>query len=158
MNLVDGHGRVQRVDGRAVFKKSGVVPFVVEVPDYRGGARWFLVEESYGVGLFNLISELSGIDVELVERAFVDAGDKTFPDSGRASRLELMRLRVPVIEAADHRYVAGVGSPDSEDGALGSFGFDDVRAQLVVDAVMAAFVEQVEIFGGQQGDVVADWG
>ena len=52
-----------------------------------------------------------------------------------------MRLRIPTIEAADHRHAASIGSPDAEDGALGALGFHQVRAHLLVNAIVAAFVE-----------------
>ena len=53
-----------------------------------------------------------------------------------------MRGGVPVVEAADDVNVAGIGRPDAEDGACGALGLDQMRAQFVVDAIVAAFVEQ----------------
>ncbi len=52
-----------------------------------------------------------------------------------------MGLRVPAIEAADHRHLPGVGRPDAEDGARGPVGLDYVCAHLFVNAIVAAFVE-----------------
>src|SRR5208282_6876566 len=155
VNLVDGHGRVQRVYGRAFFQKGRVVPGVVEIPDHGSGARRFLRKKSQRVGLFNLVTELGGADVELVKCALLDAGNKALPDSRRTASLERMGLRVPSIEVSDHRYIAGVGGPDAKDGAPGPMGFHRMSAHLLVNAIVAAFVEQIKIFGGQQGNVVA---
>ena len=111
VNLVNRHGRVQRVRGRALFQKGRVVPGVVEIPDHGSGARRYLREKSHRVGLFNLVTELGGVDVELVQRALADAGDKAFPDSRRAASLELMGLRIPAVEVADHRNTGGHSEP-----------------------------------------------
>ena len=82
MNFVDRDGRVQRVGSGALFKESSIAPGVVKVPDHGSGARRFLGEKSHRVGFFSLVGVMSGVDMELVQRALVDAGDKAFPDSG----------------------------------------------------------------------------
>src|SRR6266853_3445800 len=128
VNFVDGHWCVQRVGGCALFEKGSVAPGVAEIPDYGSGARRFFGEQSYWVSFLSPGGVMRGVEMELVQRALVDTGDKTFPDSRRAASLELMRLRVPTIEAADHRHAAGIGSPDAEDSALGAPGFHQVRA------------------------------
>src|ERR1700690_969714 len=96
--------------------------------------------------------------MELVEGTFGGGGDEPFPDAGGAAGGKSMRVGIPVIEAADDSDVVRVGSPDAEDSTLGSVGLDQVCAHFFVEAIVAAFVEQVKIFGGQQGNVVADRG
>ncbi len=155
VHLVDGHGRVQRVCGSAFFKKGRVVPGVVEVPDHGSRARRFLGEKCYRVGFFRLVPLFVRVDVELVQRALADAGDKAFPDSRRTARLQGMGLRVPAIEASAYRHLPCVRSPDAKDGALNPLGFHPVCAHLLVKAIVVAFVEQIKIFGGHQGNVVA---
>ncbi len=80
VNLVDRHGRVQRVEGRAFFQEGGIFPGVVEVPDHGGGARRFLGEKSHRVGLFHPVAVFIGVDMELVQRPLADARNKAFPD------------------------------------------------------------------------------
>ena len=58
VNLVDRHGRMQRVRGCAFFKKSRVVPGVVEIPNHGSRARRLLGEKSYRVGFFSLVPVL----------------------------------------------------------------------------------------------------
>ena len=92
MNLVNGHGRVQRVGGGALFKKVSVAPGVVEIPNHGRCPRRLLGKERHGVRLLRLVTELGGVYVELIQRGLADAWDKAFPDSRRASSLELMGL------------------------------------------------------------------
>src|SRR5208282_5992583 len=102
VNLIYGHRRVQRVYGCAFLQKGSVSPGVVEIPDDRSRARRLLREKSHRIRLFNLVTELGRVDVELVQPALFDAGDETFPDSRRTARLQEMGLRVPAIEVSDH--------------------------------------------------------
>src|SRR5208282_52684 len=112
----------------------------------------------YRIGFFNLVTELGGFDVELVLRAFAHARNKAFPDSRRAAGLQLMRRSVPAIKVADHRHVPRVRSPDAEDRAPRTTRIYHVRAHFFVNAIVAALVEQMKIFGGQQRNIVANWG
>ena len=66
-----------------------------------------------------------------------------------------MRLRVPAIKVADHGNRAGVRRPNSKVGARLSRGRGDVRAQLVVNPVVRAFVEEMEVLLGQQAGIAA---
>src|SRR5260370_38868300 len=99
---------MQRVDGGAFFKKSRIVPGVVEIPDHRSGARRFLCEESHRVCLFSLVPVFIGVDMELVQSSLADAGDKAFTDYRLAASLQWMGLGAPAIEAATHAYRQGV--------------------------------------------------
>ena len=90
------------------------------------------------------------LDVKLVERALVDAGDEAFPDAGRAARAEMMRLRIPSVEAADDRDRPRIRRPYAEDGAGLAVVRDEMGAHLFVDAVVAALVEEVEVLVGEE--------
>src|SRR5579864_6665412 len=82
----------------------------------------------------------------------VGARDEAFPDTGRAARIEAVCLRIPFVEAADHRDRASIGSPYAEDGSGLTFVSDKVGAHLVVNAVMTALIEEVEVvLGKKQG-------
>ena len=72
-----------------------------------------------------------------------------------AARSQRMRLRVPAIEVADHGNRAGVRRPDAEVGARLAPDRGDVGAQLVVNPVVRAFVEEIEVLLGQQAGVAA---
>ena len=105
------------------------------------------------IGLLAHMSLIVRNDVVLVQRAFADAGNKPFPDTRTAARQQRMRLRVPAVEIADHGNRAGVRRPNSEVGARLPPDRGDVRAQLVVNPVVRAFVEEMEVLLGQQAGV-----
>src|SRR5260370_20112304 len=69
-----------------------------------------------------------------------------------------MGLMVPSVEAADHVDIAGVRRPDTEDRARRAICVREMGAQFVVNAVVAALVEKIEVFLGDPGNVVADSG
>ncbi len=61
-----------------------------------------------------------------------------------------MRLGIPVIEAADDRDGARVWRPYAEDGASFAVMRDEMGSHLVVHAVVAALVEEIEILVGEE--------
>ena len=63
---------------------------------------------------------------------------------------------MPVIETANDRDFAGVGGPHAEAGADLASRVDNVRTHSLVDPVMRALVEEVQILFGKQRDIVAD--
>src|SRR5262249_20590855 len=73
------------------------------------------------------------------------------PDAGLAARVELVLALLPVVEVADDRHLAGVGSPDGERRAdrLAVLE-DDMGAELVVKLEVVALVEEVEVLFAQQ--------
>jgi hypothetical protein len=141
VHFINRHRSVQRVGGRALLKKFRIIPCVVEVPNHRSRPRRPFAEKADRIGLFNLVTQLGRVNVKFVQSALVNARNETFPNSRSPTRLELMRLRVPSIETADHRHLASIRSPDAKDGPLGSLRFRRVRPHLVVNAIVAAFIE-----------------
>src|SRR6202008_4211425 len=67
-----------------------------------------------------------------------------------------MHFRMPVIETADDRDLAGVGSPHAEAGTDLSAGVEDMRPHFLVSSVIAPFVEQIQVLFREQLDVVTD--
>ena len=61
-----------------------------------------------------------------------------------------MRLWIPSIEAADHGNRPRIGRPDAEYCARLAVDVDKVGAHLVVHAIVAAFVKEVEILIGEK--------
>src|SRR5580658_663654 len=72
------------------------------------------------------------------------------PNSGGASRLQNIRLGVPGIETANHRDRPRIRSPHAEDRARRPVVSVEMGTHLLLRAVVAAFVEQVEILLGQK--------
>ena len=107
------------------------------------------MQQAERVGLVDAVSVAIRFDVEFVERALGYAGDEAFPDAGRAARAETMCLGIPSVEAADHRNGSRIGCPHAEDGSRLAIVRDQVGSHLVVQAVVAALVEEVEVLVGQ---------
>src|SRR5687767_15135481 len=57
---------------------------------------------------------------------------------------------LPVIELADDADVVGVRGPYGKVGARPALLFQEMRAELIVEAKVAAFVEKIKIVVGEQ--------
>ena len=150
MDLVNRSRRFDRISGSSLHHPIPVSPGVVKVPDDGSRAWRLLLEQSDRIGLIDTMPVMVRLDVKLVERAFVGCRDESLPDTRIPPRMEWMRLRMPLVKAADHGYRARIGSPHAEAcPRLASRG-QDVCTQLVVDPIVAALVEKVEVVVSQQ--------
>jgi hypothetical protein len=121
-----------------------VVPLVIEVPDDGRGRGRLLVHEAERVGLVHAEAVVARLDVVLVAGAPADAGHEGFPDAGCADGMQRC-VRLPVVEVADDADAFGVGRPDGEVGAVNARRGARVRAELQVQPVVRALVEQVQV-------------
>ena len=106
-------------------------------------------------------------DLELVVVAGLGVRDEQFPIAG-AAHPHGMSPPVPEIEIADHGHAPCIRRQHDEADAVDAFEPHRMRAELVVDALMGAFAEQIEIEIGQDrreavgilelDDVVAEFG
>ena len=108
------------------------------------------MQQAERVGFVDVESVALRLDVELVQRSSGHAGQKAFPDAGRAAGAQKIRLGSPLIEAADDRDGACVGCPHAEDGAGLAIVGDEMGSHLFVHAVIAALVEEVEVLVGEK--------
>src|SRR5215469_10755965 len=118
-----------------------IAPPVIEVPEHGGGTRWFFVKQADRIRLIDLVIVMTRMDVKLVECALAQAGNESLPDSRTTACMQRMRRRIPLVEIAHHMDVARRRGPDRETGATLAPGIDQVRPELVINAVVAAFVE-----------------
>src|SRR5712664_314664 len=81
--------------------------------------------------------------VELVERTVFDTGNEALPYPGLLARIQTVRGLVPAVEIADHADRVCIGRPDGKERPFRVV--RGVRAQLVVEVAVRAFVEQVEV-------------
>ena len=145
MNFVNRVSSAQRVSFAALLHPVAVVPFVVEVPNDGCGTRRFFIPEREGIGLIHAISMAIRVDVEFVKRAVLCAGHKSLPHAGGCPRLQTIGFRIPAIKATHNGYVARIGGPDAEHGSRLAIAGRQMRAHSVVDTVVAAFVEEIEV-------------
>ena len=102
------------------------------------------------IGLLHLITVVAGRDVELVAGPDSNAGKEPFPNSARIASLQYPVAGSPIIEIANEAYLLGRGRPDGEIRAGYAVDRHRMRAELFVEAVVAAFVEEVEIVWSKQ--------
>ena len=138
-------GAVAREPRPAPRHPRRVAPLVVRLPHHRRGRRRVLGARRERIGLVAR-DAVGADDRELVARAVADAGHHALPDPGRLARRQAVAPAVPAVPVADHAHRARVGRPHREVGPA----VDDVRAELVVQPVVRALVEQEQIVGGEQ--------
>src|SRR5579859_4107292 len=85
-----------------------------------------------------------------LERAVARPCDEAFPDSRRTAGVEPMCFGIPPVKIAHDRNRAGIGRPYAEDSAGLPLMAGQMRTDLVVDAVMAALIEEVQVVLGEQ--------
>ena len=155
VHLVDRDGRLQARSVRALGQPAGVGPGLLAVPDDGGGARRRLGVDGERISLLDFVAAVPRLDPVLVPCPGADARHEPFPDAGAAPRPQRVRAAVPAVEVADHADARGTGRPDREVGARHAIVRHDVRAQLVVQPQVAAFVEQEQVVFRQQRKVVS---
>lgn len=69
-----------------------------------------------------------------------------------------MRLGIPAIEPADHGDRAGIWRPHAENGAGYAVVGNEMGSHLVVHAVVAALIEEIEVLVGEELHGVGDGG
>src|SRR5205823_1228644 len=94
------------------------------------------------VGLVALVARA---DVILVLRPLADARDEAIPDPRALARGERMGVLVPAVEVADDVDALGVRRPDRVERAGDAVHRAGVRSELLVETVVRAFVEEVEV-------------
>ncbi len=149
MHFVDRHGRSQRLARFALRHPSIVIPGIVQIPDDRCRLRRNLVEDGKRIRFLHPMAHGAGMDEIFVERAFVDTGNKTFPDPRISARMKPIALLVPMVKSAGHENLLGIGRPDGEIGSLDSFADEPVRTKFFVRARITPLVEQIQLFVGE---------
>src|SRR5437764_10626267 len=157
MNFSNRLSSGQRVPLVALLHPVIVVPFVVEVPDDGCGARRFFIPDREGIGFVDTIPMAIRIDVEFVQRAVLCAGHKSLPHAGGCSWLQTIGLRIPAIKATHNRYAARIGGPDAEHRSGLAITGREMRSHSVVDAVVATFVEEIEVLVGANPRLGNTW-
>src|SRR5690348_1400633 len=95
-------------------------------------------------------------DMKFVERTFPDSRNKSFPNARRTARLQGMRATIPIIEISDHRYSARIRRPHTERSSAITVKRRQMRAQLVVSAIVSALIEKIEIVRRKKADIVTN--
>ena len=120
------------------------------VENDRGGLGPHFGGKGDRIGLQRQMLAVGVDDVELVVIADAGVRDEQLPIAD-AAHPHRMPPRIPVIEIADHADAARVRRQHHEGDALDAVERHRMRAELVIDALMGAFAEQIEIEVAQHG-------
>ena len=140
MHLVDRHRAGVRLGAAATLDPLVVAPLVTRRKMRDALPGGFSAAVAYGSDLSSSEPSLRG-DLEAVERALRRVGDDGLPDAGHAALLHRVRAAVPAVPLADDRHLGRVRRPDREGDAL----VGDVRAELLVDALVTALADEVQV-------------
>lgn len=150
MYLIHGKGLLQTRFFSALLHPGLVLPLVCIVPDDGGGIGRNFKKPSVRVCFFQSAA-IERNDAVFVQIALFGARNKTLPNAGTiVARGQWVRLRVPGIETADDRNVAGIGRPNAEIHAGLPFHFGDVAAEFLIDSEMFTSLKQTDIEVGEQ--------
>src|SRR5947208_14424746 len=101
------------------------------------------MKNSVRIGFVYDVRVMMRANMKLVKRALVHSGNKSFPNTRIAACLQLVRLAVPSVEAANHRNLTRVGRPHGERRALLAIVGQKMRAEFFVDTILRTYVENV---------------
>ncbi len=151
MDFVDRHRRAA-LDGCASLAHPRLVgPAVVrEVVDDGGRPRRLLAEKRERILLQGLEAAVLAEDLVLVELALGQARDEQLPDAAFGAKAHRVPPTVPGVEIADDADPRGIGRPDREADPGDAVKRHQARAELVVQAQMPAFGNEVDVHLAQQ--------
>jgi len=122
----------------------------MQIPSERCRSWKHFRTERQRIGLVDETPSAAENDVVLVPRAGRQAGKEAFPYSRTRARRQLTLIRTPPVEVADHADSPGIGSPHREVQPFDPLLRDVVRPKLLVEPVVCAFSEEVEVQIGEQ--------
>ncbi len=110
----------------------------------RGGLRPYLRGKGDRIGFQRQMLAVGADDIELVVIAGAGVRNEQLPIAGSA-HAHRVPARIPVVEIADHADAPGIRRQHHESDAVHALQRHRMRAELVVDALMGAFAEQIKV-------------
>src|ERR1041385_1216425 len=86
-------------------------PLIIQIPNYRSRPWGLFVVNAERISFLPHVSVMMRNDVVLVQGAFLDVGDESFPYARCSFRLKLVGVVVPIVETAYNRNFARIGGP-----------------------------------------------
>ena len=122
-----------------------IAPLVIEVPDDGSRLRRDFVENRKRIGFVHPITMVMRGDMVFEKRSLTDLRKKSLPDARLPFGIELVMALIPTIEIADDGDLLRVRRPNREISAARAAVGDEMRAELVIQLKMAAFIKQVKV-------------
>src|SRR6266550_5165766 len=145
MNFIDRDRGIQRVASATGAHPLLVSPVVAQIPNHRSRARRLFMKNSVRIGFVYDVRVMMRANMKLVKRALVHSRNKSFPNTRIATCLQLVRLPVPSVEAANHRNFTRIGRPHGKLRALLAIVVQEMRPEFLVDAIVRSFVEKMKV-------------
>ena len=152
MAFVDRHGSIMGRSPCACLHPRVIAPLIVKVPHSRGRFRRGFRVVAKRIGLVETLVTISGRDAVLVGDTRAKTWNKPLPQTALTDRVEKVLVFVPIIELAENRDCRGVGGPGGEVDAIHTVGSSLGTPEPLIEARMSALIEEVEVFGCQQGE------
>ncbi len=145
VHLVGRHRRAERVTRRTISDPLVVGPRVCRrVPHPRCALGTQLHGEAQGVGL-QTQAAVGTQDLVFVQLTRSDVRDEELPDTGCAEGAHRHETAVPAVEVANQPHAPRAGRPDRECDPCGAVDASRVSAEHVVQALVRALADQVQI-------------
>ncbi len=145
MDFVNAHRRVVGVDLRTGPHPFLIVPLVAaQIENHASRLQPVLGKEGIWVGLQKDIAMLAA-DFKFVMRSLMHARKKNFPDAGWQKLPHLVNAAIPVVEVTHNTHALRGWGPHGEMNARHIVNHLHMGAELFVDVVMRAFVEEINI-------------
>ncbi len=148
VDFVDGDGLRERIDRPRAHPRLVAPGVAVDRRDDRAVVRSQLHREAVRVGLQDRPAG-TGADFVLVSGAGAQVRNEKLPDARAAARLHRVLAAVPEVERTHHAHAFRIRRPHGESRAGQPVERGRMRAELVVDRVVVAFAEQVEVEVGE---------
>ena len=137
MHLVNGDRSFEDVAMRARLHPFAVAKFVARPAYHRGGRGRQLHQRGEGIRFEQQVA-VAGANLEFVLGAFAHLGNEDFPHPGAAERAHHVEPPVPAVEIADDADTPRIRRPYRERDAMGATHLAQMRAQLVIHAIVLA--------------------
>ncbi len=144
VNFVGAHRTPRRIELGSLGHPAAVVPDVRRPGhDGRRGGR------QLGASRHRIRLEaqpaLLRLDLELVERAFLDPGHEELPDPRGAQRAHGQGATIPTVEVRDDAHAPGVRRPDRKGGACLAVDGSQIRSEHRPQLAVVALAEQMKV-------------
>ena len=82
---------------------------------------------------------------KLIQQTLGEFGNEQFPDARVSHRSHPVHTSVPVVEVTDHTDARGVRRPNSKCDSFSATYLGDVRAEFLIDLLVATFAKEMKI-------------